>query len=76
MAKHRTTDDFLRELRANDRTVADWCREHGFNQALAYRVLSGKNVGHWGETRRIAKAMRLQLPEVQAPRRTPQLANA
>ena len=66
MKKNRTTEDFLAELRKADRTVADWCREHGFSQSLAYRVLRGQNPGKWGETRRIVKAMNLKLPDMAA----------
>lgn len=66
MSKTITTAQFLDQLRANDKTVADWCREHGFSQTAAYRVLNNKTRGRWGETRRIAKAMNLALPEMLA----------
>lgn len=66
MTKPRTADDFLRELHDADKTVADWCREHGFAQALAYRVLNGKSLGRWGQVRRIARAMNLPLPSTSA----------
>lgn len=69
MKKQRTAEDFLNELRQADRTVADWCREHGFSQGLAYRVLRGQTIGRWGETRRIAKAMNLPLPDMAAGNR-------
>lgn len=76
MPKHRTSEDFLRELRDADSTVADWCRKHGFNQSLAYRVLRGETIGRWGESRRIARAMNLRLPDAPAAKRTAQPAAA
>lgn len=62
----RTPNDFLADLSKSDKTVADWCRERGFSQQMAYRVLNGASVGKWGEARRIAKAMGLPLPERKA----------
>lgn len=69
MPKHRTAADFLRDLEKADRTVADWCREKGFSQQLAYRVINGRSVGRWGEARAIAKAMGLPLPDMRPAQR-------
>lgn len=62
--------DFLRELQERDTTVALWCREHGFSQQLAYRVLNGKTLGRWGAARAIVAAMGLTPADMPA-RSTP-----
>ena len=67
MSKPRTPADFLRELQKKDMTVADWCRERGYSQQLAYSVIKGRSVGRRGEARAIAKAMGLSVPDMHRP---------
>lgn len=68
MPKTKTPADFLRHLQAQDKTLAQWCRENGFSHAMACRVVNGASIGRWGEARRIVKAMGLPLPDMRATR--------
>ena len=41
-------------------SIRDWAQKHGFNEALVYAVLNGRNRGSRGESFQIALALGLK----------------
>lgn len=64
--KMLTIDQLRHDIDANGINVADWCRAHGFKAALVYRVLRGESPCRRGETYRIAVALGLKAPSINA----------
>lgn len=58
----RTLQGFLQKLEKEDKTLAQWAREKGFDLNQVYLVARGRSKGCFGESRRILKAMGVTPP--------------
>ena len=64
-AGHKTVEQFLAELEASDMTIAEWARKHGHPLNTVYALCGKRFNGSRGASRKVARAMGLQLPAMQ-----------
>lgn len=62
-------EKFLKQLERQNKSVATWCREQGFELNDAYMVLGGRTVGRRGKARKILSAMGGKPPQMFAATR-------
>lgn len=58
----KTLDGFLSSLEAQEITLSDWARRHGFPVRSVYAVISGHHTGTRGKAREVMKAMGVKPP--------------
>tara|TARA_B100001105_G_scaffold252807_1_gene245117 strand:- start:10360 stop:10599 length:240 start_codon:yes stop_codon:yes gene_type:complete len=58
----KTLEMFLKELEAQNKTVAEWARERNLDLNVVYMVVRGRAVGRRGKCRQAMHAMGIQLP--------------
>lgn len=57
-----TLQSFLRGLEGQNKTLASWAREHGFDVGEVYSLSRGRTKGRRGQAREILKAMGIEPP--------------
>ena len=56
----RTREQARADIERRGISLAEWAREHGVNPKRVYDVISGRNIGKFGESDRIAVLLGLR----------------
>lgn len=56
----RTREQARADIERRGISLAEWAREHGVNPKRVYDVISGRNIGKFGESYRIAVLLGLR----------------
>ena len=56
----RTREQARADIERRGISLAEWAREHGVNPKRVYDVISGRNIGKFGESHRIAVLLGLR----------------
>ena len=56
----RTREQARADIERRGISLAEWAREHGVNPKRVYDVISGRNIGMFGESHRIAVLLGLR----------------
>lgn len=62
---YRTPQEAKAWLKEQGFSIAGWSKANGFSAENVRQVLNGKNKMLYGESRKIGKALKLELPEIE-----------